>query len=77
MPVGMCFMAVTDPKTVKNSVHLDLTSSVQDRDQAIEQLLTPPPQGRHRAGWRRVPDQGSTPSGTGRHCWRHERAWLR
>src|ERR1022692_2055367 len=26
-PVGMCLMPVTDPKTVKNRVHLDLTSS--------------------------------------------------
>jgi catechol 2,3-dioxygenase-like lactoylglutathione lyase family enzyme len=26
-PVGMCFMPVSDPKTVKNRVHLDLTSS--------------------------------------------------
>src|SRR6476620_317103 len=24
-PVGMCFMPVTDPKTVKNRLHLDLT----------------------------------------------------
>jgi hypothetical protein len=41
MPAGMCFLTVTDPKTVKNSVHLDLTSSVQDRDQEIKQPLTP------------------------------------
>jgi catechol-2,3-dioxygenase len=26
-PVGMCFMPVTDPKTVKNRLHLHLTSS--------------------------------------------------
>jgi hypothetical protein len=32
-PVGMCFMPVTDPKTVKNRIHLDLTSSAQGRDQ--------------------------------------------
>jgi len=38
-PVGMCFMPVTDPKTVKNRVHLDLTSSAADRDQEIERLL--------------------------------------
>ena len=38
-PVGMCFMPVTDPKTVKNRVHLDLTSSAEDRDQEIERLL--------------------------------------
>ena len=35
----MCFMPVTDPKTVKNRVHLDLTSSAEDRDQEIERLL--------------------------------------
>jgi hypothetical protein len=33
-PVGMCFMPVTDLKTVKNRLHLDLTSSAQDRDLA-------------------------------------------
>jgi hypothetical protein len=38
-PVGICFMPVTDQKTVKNRVHLDLTSSAQDRDQEIERLL--------------------------------------
>jgi Glyoxalase-like domain len=37
--VGICFMPVTNPKTVKNRVHLDLTSSAQDRDQEIERLL--------------------------------------
>ena len=26
-PVGTCFMSVTDPKTVKNRVHLDLTAA--------------------------------------------------
>ena len=38
-PVGMCFMPVTDPKTVKNRVHVDLTSSAADRDQEIDRLL--------------------------------------
>ena len=38
-PVGMCFMPVTDLKTVKNRLHLDLTSSAQDRDQEIERLV--------------------------------------
>jgi predicted enzyme related to lactoylglutathione lyase len=38
-PVGICFMPVTDPKTVKNRLHLDLTTSAQDRDQEIERLL--------------------------------------
>ncbi len=38
-PVGMCFMPVTDPETVKNRMHLDLTSSAADRDQEIDRLL--------------------------------------
>jgi predicted enzyme related to lactoylglutathione lyase len=38
-PVGICFMPVTDAKTVKNRVHLDLTTSAADRDQEIERLL--------------------------------------
>ena len=38
-PVGMCFMPVTDPKTVKNRVHLDLTGSAADRDREIDRLL--------------------------------------
>jgi predicted enzyme related to lactoylglutathione lyase len=38
-PVGMCFMPVTDLKTVKNRVHLDLTTSAQDRGQEIERLV--------------------------------------
>ena len=29
----------TDPKTVKNRMHLDLTSSAADRDQEIDRLL--------------------------------------
>jgi len=37
--VGMCFMPVTDPKTVKNRVHLDLASSAADRDQEIDRLV--------------------------------------
>ena len=35
----MCFMPVTEPKTVKNRLHLDFTSSVADRDQEIDRLL--------------------------------------
>jgi hypothetical protein len=35
----MCFMPVTDPKTVKYRVHIDLTSSAADRDQEIDRLL--------------------------------------
>jgi predicted enzyme related to lactoylglutathione lyase len=38
-PVGMCFMPVADVKTVKNRLHLDLTSSAEDRDAEIERLL--------------------------------------
>ncbi len=38
-PVGICFMTVTDPKTVKNRVHLDITTSASDRDAEIERLL--------------------------------------
>ena len=34
----MCFMPVTGPKTVKNRVHLDLTSSAAHRDQEIDRL---------------------------------------
>jgi predicted enzyme related to lactoylglutathione lyase len=37
-PVGICFMPVTDPKTVKNRVHLDITTSASDRDAEIERL---------------------------------------
>ena len=32
-------MPVTDAKTVKNRVHVDLTTSAADRDQEIERLL--------------------------------------
>jgi hypothetical protein len=38
-PAGMCFMPVTDPKTIKNRVHLGLTTSTADRDQEIDRLL--------------------------------------
>lgn len=38
-PVGICCMPVTEPKTVKNRVHLDLTASVAERDGEIERLL--------------------------------------
>ncbi len=51
----MCFMPVADPKTVKNRVHLDLTSSAADRDQEIDRLLA--------LGTRRV-DIGQTGPGT-------------
>jgi predicted enzyme related to lactoylglutathione lyase len=38
-PVGICFMPVTDPKTVKNRLHLDLTASAEERDGEIDRLL--------------------------------------
>jgi catechol-2,3-dioxygenase len=38
-PAGLCLMPVPDPETVKNRVHLDLTSSAADRDQEIGRLL--------------------------------------
>ena len=38
-PAGICFMPVTGVKTVKNRVHLDLTTSAADRDAEIERLL--------------------------------------
>ncbi len=37
--VGICFMPVTGAKTVKNRVHVDLTTSAADREQEIERLL--------------------------------------
>ena len=37
--VGICFMPVTGPKTVKNRLHLDLTTSASDRDAEIDRLL--------------------------------------
>jgi hypothetical protein len=46
-PAGMCFMPVIDPETVKNRMHLDLTSSAADPDQEIDRLLAP---GARRAG---------------------------
>jgi predicted enzyme related to lactoylglutathione lyase len=38
-PVGICFMPVTDRKTVKNRLHLDLTTTADDRDAEIDRLL--------------------------------------
>jgi predicted enzyme related to lactoylglutathione lyase len=38
-PADMCFMPVTDPKTAKNRVHLDPTTSAADRNQEIDRLL--------------------------------------
>jgi predicted enzyme related to lactoylglutathione lyase len=38
-PVGLCFMPATDPRSVKNRVHLDLTTSGDDREAEIERIL--------------------------------------
>ena len=39
-PIGLCFMPAGDArKTVKNRVHLDLTTTPDDRDAEIERLL--------------------------------------
>jgi predicted enzyme related to lactoylglutathione lyase len=39
-PVGLCFMpAGPTRKTVKNRVHVDLTTTADDRDSEIERLL--------------------------------------
>jgi predicted enzyme related to lactoylglutathione lyase len=37
--VGICFMPVTEPKAVKNRVHLDLTTAPDERDSEIERIL--------------------------------------
>lgn len=37
--VGLCFMPVTDRKVVKNRLHLDLTSSPEDREAEISRIL--------------------------------------
>jgi predicted enzyme related to lactoylglutathione lyase len=55
-PVGMCFMPSGDVKTVKNRIHVDLTTSAEDRDREIERLIS--------LGARRV-DIGQT----GRESW--------
>ncbi|WP_405664363.1 VOC family protein [Streptomyces sp. NBC_01166] len=38
-PVGICFMPVTDRKSVKNRLHLDLTSAAEDREAEIERIV--------------------------------------
>jgi predicted enzyme related to lactoylglutathione lyase len=38
-PVGICFMPVTDKKSVKNRLHFDLTPDADDRDSEIERIL--------------------------------------
>jgi predicted enzyme related to lactoylglutathione lyase len=37
--VGICFMPVTNKKTVKNRVHLDLTPGPDEQDAEIERIL--------------------------------------
>jgi predicted enzyme related to lactoylglutathione lyase len=38
-PVGICFMPVTDSKTVKNRLHLDLAPGPDGRDAEVERIL--------------------------------------
>lgn len=40
-PVGMCFMPVpaAERKTVKNRLHLDLTTGAEDREAEIDRLI--------------------------------------
>ncbi len=38
-PVGICFMPVTDQKSVKNRLHLDLTTGADDRDAEIARIM--------------------------------------
>ena len=39
-PVGLCFMpAGSDRKTVKNRVHIDLTTTADDRDSEVARLI--------------------------------------
>ncbi|MFF0742830.1 VOC family protein [Streptomyces sp. NPDC004111] len=37
-PVGICFMPVTDKKSVKNRLHLDLTCAPEDREAEIDRV---------------------------------------
>jgi predicted enzyme related to lactoylglutathione lyase len=38
-PLGMCFMPVSEPKTNKNRLHLDLTTAADDRDAEIARVI--------------------------------------
>jgi len=38
-PVGICFMPVTDWKTVKNRLHLDLAPGPDGRDAEVDRIL--------------------------------------
>ncbi|NGN65490.1 VOC family protein [Streptomyces sp. A7024] len=50
-PAGICFMPVSEPKRTKNRLHIDLTTTAEDRDAEIERVI--------RLGARRV-DVGQT-----------------
>ena len=39
-PVGLCFMPSPDAKVVKNRLHLDLTTTADDRDAELARLLS-------------------------------------
>jgi predicted enzyme related to lactoylglutathione lyase len=38
-PVGICFMPVTDSKTVKNRLHLDLNPGPDGREAEVERIV--------------------------------------
>jgi predicted enzyme related to lactoylglutathione lyase len=38
-PFGICFMPAGEPHTIKNRLHLDLTTRAEDRDAEIERVL--------------------------------------
>jgi predicted enzyme related to lactoylglutathione lyase len=38
-PVGICFMPVTDVKTIKNRLHLDLSPDPGEQEAEIERIL--------------------------------------
>jgi predicted enzyme related to lactoylglutathione lyase len=38
-PIGLCFMPATEPKTVKNRLHLDLTTGSDDREDEIARII--------------------------------------
>ena len=51
-PVGMCFMPVTDPKAVKNRVHLDSPAAPRIAIRRLTAFLRTGRPGRHRPDWR-------------------------
>jgi predicted enzyme related to lactoylglutathione lyase len=38
-PVGLCFMPTDDQRSTKNRLHLDLTTTQEDREAEIERIL--------------------------------------